>query len=252
MKRILWRNIAQTAIALGVLCLAWQIAYLAAGNELLVPSFSACLRALRNLLASAGFWQAFLGSFLRALIAFLLSVGLAGVLAVIAYLLPFFEGIVAPVVSALRSLPVMAVLLILLTLFSAGEAPVAVAFLSLFPMLYTAILSALKGIDRQLVEIARVYGAGVGKRIVSLYLPLTAPHILRESGAGLSFSVKLVVSAEILAMTAGSLGGMMWDARAYHETATLFALVGVAFVVGLILELSLSAVATVVEKKIRG
>ena len=185
---------------------------------------------------------------LRALEAFAISFVFALIFAIIAYLVPSFEKLFAPLASALRSLPVLAVLLILLSVFSAGQAPVAVAFLSLFPMLYTGILAALSGVDKQVIAISRVHGTPLWRKVTRIYLPLSAPYILRESGGALAFSLKLVVSAEVLANTAKSLGGMMQEAKIYAEIPELFALVFATFFVGLLLELAATALASYVQK----
>ena len=153
--------------------------------------------------------------------------------------------------SALRSLPVMAVLLILLSFLGAADAPVAVAFLSLFPMLYAGILAGLSSVNRRLVDASRVEGTRLFRRVTAIYLPLSAPYVLKEAGAALSFSVKLIVSAEILANTAKSLGGMMQEARVYAEIPQLFALVAVAFVAGLLMEMLVGLFAEWVEKKVK-
>ena len=251
MKKLLWKNVWQTLAAIAFLIVVWLVAYLIVGNELLIPNFVDSLKAGGKLFISAAFWRGLGMSMLRVLIAFGISFALALVFAVIAYMYPSFGGFLAPIVSALRSLPVLAVLLILLSFLGVGEAPIAVAFLSLFPMLYTGILAALSGIDKQLLEISRVYGASFWGRVGRVYLPLTAPYVLREAGGALSFAIKLVVSAEVLANTAKSLGGMMQEAKIYAEIPQLFALVGVSFVVGLVLELAMNIVALQVEKRIR-
>ncbi len=251
MKGCVWKNIGQSLAALAFLLAVWGIAYWATGNELLVPKPSESLKEGWALLRTAVFWQGVGGTLLRTAIAFLFSFSIALICAVLAYLFPWSQGMLAPVVGALRSLPVLAVLLILLTLFGAAYAPVAVAFLSIFPMLYTGILAALSGLDRQMIEAAKVCGTGVWRRATSIYLPLSAPYILRESGGALSFSLKLVISAEVLANTAFSLGGMMQEARLYAEIPRLFALVGVAFIVGLAVELLFSAFAAWAEKKVK-
>ena len=188
---------------------------------------------------------------LRALCAFIISFIFALVLAVIAYLYPMIERFLAPIVSVLRSMPVLAVLLILLFMMGAGEAPIAVAFLSLFPMLYAGILAALSGVDRHLIDMSRVCGTPLFRRVTAIYLPLASPYVLREAGAAISFSLKLVVSAEVLAATTKSLGGMMQDAKEYLELPQLFALVGVAFLVGLLLETLIEIFAAYVEKKVK-
>lgn len=250
MKRLLWKNIWQALSAIVFLVAVWGVAYFAVGNELLVPAFSKSLKEVGELFVSGAFWQGFSMSLLRAVYAFLLSFFVAAIFAVIAYLYPSFGGFLAPIVSAFRSLPVLAVLLILLSFLGAAEAPVAVAFLSLFPMLYAGILAALSSVDRRLIEVSRVEGTPLFRRVYAIYLPLSAPYILKETGAALSFSVKLVVSAEVLANTAKSLGGMMQEARVYAEIPQLFALVGVAFVAGLLMELVMALVAEAVEKRV--
>ena len=251
MKQLLWKNLWQCLAAIGFLVVVWVVAYFAVGNHLLIPSFSESIKEVGALLVSKGFWLGLGMSLLRAGIAFLISFVLAVIFAVVAYLYPTFGGFLAPVVSALRSLPILAVLLILLSFLGAGEAPVAVAFLSLFPMLYTGVLAAISGVDKHLIEVSRVQGTPLFRRVSAIYLPLSSPYILKEAGGALSFSLKLIVSAEVLASTAKSLGGMMQEAKIYAEIPQLFALVGLTFVLGLVLELSLSLLATAAEKKIR-
>ena len=84
-------------------------------------------------------------------------------------------------------------------------------------MLYAGILAALSGVDKHLIEVSRVCGTPTHRRVTAIYLPLASPYVLREAGAALSFALKVVVSAEVLANTAKSLGGMMQQARIYAE-----------------------------------
>ena len=251
MKKLVLKNLIQVGVATTFLLVVWWIAYHSVGNDLLIPPPSDSVQEIGALLTKALFWQALGGTLLRALVAFVISFLLAVVFAVIAYLLPWFERFFAPIVSVLRSMPVLAVLLILLSFLNAGQAPIAVAFLSLFPMLYAGVLAALSGVNNHLIEVSRVYGTPVWRRVTALYLPLASPYILKESGAALSFSLKLVVSAEVLSFTVKSLGGMMQDAKLYAEIPQLFALVGVTFVLGLILETAVGLLATVVERRVK-
>ena len=251
MKKLVLKNLIQVGVAIVFLLAVWWIAYHSVGNDLLIPPPSDSVQEIGALLTKVLFWQALGGTLLRALFAFVISFLLAVIFAVIAYLLPWFERFFAPIVSVLRSMPILAVLLILLSFLDAGQAPIAVAFLSLFPMLYVGVLAALSGVDSHLIESSRVYGTPVWRRVTALYLPLASPYILKESGAALSFSLKLVVSAEVLSFTVKSLGGMMQDAKLYAEIPQLFALVGVTFIVGLILETAVGALATVAERKVK-
>lgn len=103
-------------------------------------------------------------------------------------------------------------------------------------MLYAGISAALASVDPKLVEMSRVYRVPVRKRIFGLYLPSAAPYALREASAALSFSLKLTVSAEVLANTYQSLGGMLQEAKLYVEMPSLFALTILVLATGFLLE----------------
>lgn len=236
MKNTILKNCIQTLLSLVFLLVCYFAAYAIAGNELLVPAFADVCKQMGKLLLSGGFWAALGNTLLRTLLALGISFVLALIFALISYLLPPFNSFFTPVVSALRSLPTLAVLLILLVWWGAGDAPVAVAFLSLFPMLYTAVLAALSSVDKQLIDVGRVCGVTVKNSVFRVYLPLTAPYVTREGTAAFSFALKLVVSAEVVANTARSLGGMMQEAQGYLDLPKLFALVIVTFFVALCLE----------------
>ena len=249
---IVWKNLAQTGIAWAFLLVVWGIAYVAEGNELLVPSVGDCLHRMGKLLADGSFWRACFQTLNRVFLAFGTSFILAVIFSLISYMVPWFGGILSPIVSMLRSLPTIAVLLILLVVAGAGKAPIIVAFLSLFPMLYASMGAALAQVDGELLEMSRVYNVPVKKQIVSLYLPSVAPYVLREAGAALSFSLKLVVSAEVVANTARSLGGMMLEAKnLFADIPSLFALVILAFFFGLVLEALGALAANVVERRVK-
>ncbi len=233
---LLLKSLVQAVLTIGALCLFWTVAYYIMGNALLVPSFLDSMKALGTLLQESTFWIGFFGSIKRVLIAFVFSFFLAGAFALGSYLLPVFRGILLPILSLFRSLPTLAVLLILLVVSGAGEAPIIVAFLSLFPLLYTEFLTSLLGIDKSLLEMSKVYKVPLKRQIFKLYLPSIFPSILQSAGAGVAFALKLVVSAEVLAQTYQSLGGLMQEAKLFMEMPRLFALVCVTFIVGVLLE----------------
>ena len=248
MKKTVLKNCIAWAAATVALIGVWLIAYYAVGNSLLVPSFSDCMQKLGELFVSNVFWMSFFMTLKRVLIAFLIAFVFSAIFAIIAYLLPWFSVFFAPIVSVLRSMPVLGVLLIILVWSGADTAPIIVAFLSLFPMLYAGFGASLMGVDKRLVEMSHVYQVPIWRQIWLLYIPSAAPMALRETTAALSFCVKLVVSAEVLANTWKSLGGMMQEAKLYLDMPLLFALVCITFLTGLLLETIGGAIAAWVER----
>ncbi len=246
-----WKKTLCTLGAFGVLFLAWLIAFFCVGNPLLMPSPWKCFEKFGELLSSKSFWNGFSATCLRALSAFAFSALIALVLAVISYLLPSFRAFLTPLVAFMRALPTVAVILIILVFLTPDGAPVAVACLALFPMLYSSSLAAFLGVDGKLIEVCKVYRVPLRKRIFSLYLPYVSPYLIREGATGLSFSLKLTVSAEVLANTFKSVGGMMQESKIYLEIPTLFALTLFVVFVGLLVELVGGGLAALAERRVK-
>ncbi len=220
-----------------IMWLGWIIAYNLIGNEYILPSVTDTLLQLFITLRSAAFWTAFFNTVLRTLISFLLSLVLSSVLAIASYFNGVVRGILSPVMTAVRTLPTMAVILVLLIWTTPKIAPVAVTVLVSFPLLYACFLSALDNIDAGLLEMSRVYGVPLKQKIAKIYVPLSLPYVLSEIGSHLSFSLKVMVSAEVLAKTYQSLGGMMNEAKMYVEIPELLALTVIVILTGCVFEL---------------
>lgn len=237
------------AAAFFALFALWGVAYAYVGNPFLVPSLKDTFASLKQILADKQFYAAYFHTFSRVLQAFFISFLPALALAVLSYLYAPVRKITAIFVSALRSLPTMAVLLMILVWSTPNTAPVIVAFLALFPLLYTGVLSALFSVDDRYKSVCAVYKVPVYKQIFQMYLPQILPPVLRESAGALSFSLKLVVSAEIMANTFKSIGGWMQDSKIYLDMPRLFALTLLVVFTGLLLETLGNLIALAAERR---
>ena len=236
MKKLFKNSMFLSGLGLVFLVAVWGIAYAAVGNAYVLPSPLETAKAAGKLLGEGSFYLAFFATLGRTLLAFLTALVLGGGLAVLAYLLPAIEKALRGVMAVLRALPTMAVLLLVL-LASYQFAPVVVGVLTLFPLLYTATYSALVGVDKRLVEMSEIYRVPMRKRMAKLYLPMALPQWLREGISFLSFGLKLTVSAEILAFTYRSMGGLLQEANISAETAEMMALTVLVCLVGVVIEL---------------
>lgn len=223
-------------IPVGVLVVAifiWQAsAWITSSDATPLSTASAMI----NVLGEGAFWKGLGGTFLRALIAFSISFLLAFVLAVVSAWYDIVNRILAPVITVLRSLPTMAVVLIFILTVSADMTTVLVGMLVLFPTFYSALLPVSKSVSKDLVEISLVCGANRLQRLRYVYLPSMMPAVTENGISGLSLSIKLIVSAEVLSQTARSIGMMMQSAKAYLEIDRLIALTLIVVIVCLIID----------------
>lgn len=239
MKKFLLGKKFQIVYSLAALILVWVIWLIAAAsvkNDYLVPSFWDSAREFFALFAKGFFYKALGATILRTLIAYALSFVLALGCACLAARFKPFASFMRPLVAILRSLPTMAVLLLILVWLSPKIAPVAVAMLVLFPMTYSALFSAIGEVQGELLQMARVYNLSNGQILRGIYLPQIAPVMVEQTGDGLSFGIKLIVSAEVMASTYVALGGMMREAQIYLELPRLAALTLFAVLFGIAVE----------------
>ncbi len=236
MKKFFKNTIFLSVCGLAAVVVAWAIACAIIQNEYVLPSPWATAKAAGGLLGRGGFYWALLSTLGRAALAFFVALVLGVGLAVIAYLYPSFEKFLRGIVAVLRALPTMAVLLLILLGVSHAFAPVIIGGLTLFPLLYTAAYNALSGVDKDLLEMSRVYRVPVSVQIKKLYLPSALPALFREGVAALSFSLKLTVSAEVLAFTYRSIGGWMQEANLGYEIAEMTALTAIVCLLGVLIE----------------
>ena len=82
---------------------------------------------------------------------------------------------------------------------------------------------ALRAADGQLLEMARVFRMGAVNRLRGIYAPAFRPYCLSACRAALGLCWKAGVAAEVIGVRAGSVGGMLYDAKVYLELDALFA-----------------------------
>ncbi|MBE7088369.1 MAG: ABC transporter permease subunit [Clostridiales bacterium] len=229
-------NLIFSALSIIFVFVLWQVCFFIVGNDYLVPSLNDTVTEFFTLFSEAFFWKAFLNTFLRVLSAFAVSFILGAVCSILSVFFKPFNSFINPIITILRALPTMAALLIILLWLSPKTAPVLICVLVLFPLIYTQINAQINAIDSGILQMAKVYNLPFYKRLTKIYLPLTLPGIFLYSGSNLSFAIKIVVSAEVMANTLTALGGLMQTANLYLQTSRLAALTIVAVILGLLIE----------------
>lgn len=220
--------------------LVWIIASICVGNEYVVPAFGDTVKEAFALFADAFFWHAFANTLLRVGIAFFVSFILGGFCAALGAAFKPFGIFLKPIVAFLRTLPTMSVVL-LLSIWSMWitprVTPLIIAMLVLFPMVYSQFCAAIEQVDESLLQMAQVYEFTGAQKLKNIVLPLAAPYILSHVGSDLSFGIKITVSAEVMAYTFTSMGGLMQDAALFLQTGKLAALTLFTVFAGILIEM---------------
>ena len=162
---------------------------------------------------------------------------LAGVaLGAVASALPLVRRLFSPAIGVLRAAPVAAFTIVAMMWLKNDDLPAALSAAMVVPMMYSATVNAIGGIDRKLVEMARVFRLGEGKIFFAIKLRSVLPHIVSAAVSSLGFAWKAGIAAEIICRPDNALGSRILDAKAYLDTPTVFAVTAVTVILSLLLE----------------
>ncbi|MBR6119846.1 MAG: ABC transporter permease subunit [Oscillospiraceae bacterium] len=201
----------------------WQAASMLVGKPVLFASPLDTLRALLRLLPTGDYWAAVLGSLERIALGFLLALLLGLTLGVAAFRFPWLRELLAPLLTMMKTVPVASFIILILVWFGSRHLAVIVALLIVFPQIYFAALSGLGSASPELLEMARVFRVGKGKRAWQIYRPALFPYLITACGSALGMSWKAGIAAEVIGTPSRSIGEQMYLAKIYMDTAELFA-----------------------------
>lgn len=229
-------------VSLVLILLVWLACSSTINSALILPSpYQVCVKCF-ELLCQKSTYTAIFGTVLRVLISFCVCFVTAVSLATLATFFRPLDGALYPFLIIARAMPTMCILFLCLVWFSDFVSPMLVAVLVIFPMLYSSTKTAINGVDKNLVQMSNVYKVPKRVQLRSLFVPSVANRLFDDAVSAMGLSVKLIISAEAISRTGGSLGRFMSVSKGALETAELFAYTVIAVLIALAFELVLKLI----------
>jgi len=224
-KLTAWFLSAATALIL------WQALSSWINYPQLIPSVKGLLLSVVHLFSLPTFYLSLGATLLR---------GLAGVVAAFALALPigflcgkksFWFHYFNPLLSTLRSTPVIAfILLIILWLPTEAVAP-AIALMTMFPVLCENIIKGVQSINPDYKKLSFVYRINRRTQIRYIYLPALKPFIESGSITAFGFGWKAIIMGEVLSKPFAGIGVEMRTAQMFINVPDLIAWTFIAILV---------------------
>lgn len=227
----------------------WWLVALAVDKQIVLPTPYEVLQALVDIGATAKFWKAVGLSFLRVVAGFAAGSAAGIFLAVLSAKSNAAATLAMPVIGVLRAAPVASFIILALVWFKADVLSAVMAGIMVLPMVYSATLSAIEGIDRKLVEMGQVFRLSRGDIFFKIKVRSVIPAVITACSSALGFAWKAGVAAEVICHPKFALGSMLFDAKTYLETPEVFAVTAVTVVLSVVFERLLKRVAERAEIK---
>ena len=207
------------------LILIWYAVAAFINAPLILPYPHSVLLRLFELAETTLFWKAFLFTFLRVIIAFVISI-----------ITGFFSGLLAAdskcfaaflefPLELLRATPVIALILPALFWFTSDIVPVFVSVLMNLPIIITA---SQKGFEKNPENVEKLFKAGSRgftgfSAFFYIRLPAAMPAFLTGMESSFGLTWKVVAAGEVLSIPHHAAGSLMQQAQVHLESADVLA-----------------------------
>ncbi len=158
------------------------------------------------------------------------------VLAVLSYNFKAVKILLHPLIASIRSVPTAAVIILFLIWTDVKNLSILVSVFMTLPIIYVSILKGLEEVDKNLLEMAKVFRITALKKIIYIYISQILPYF--ESGGlnALGIAWKSGIAAEVIGIPTGSIGEVLYESKVYLNTVNLFSWAIVIIILGFISE----------------
>ena len=192
-------------------------------QPLLLPAPLEVAKRLVQLLPSPAFYATLGMTLMRTLLAYALGILGAVALGTLCLRFKLADLLLSPLLSAIRATPVTSFIVLALVWLSSSRVPVLTGMLMTLPVVCSALMQAVRGIDPKLLEMAKLYGFGRVKTLTQIYIPSAMPAFVSSCLAAIGLCWKAVVAAEVIGVPKLAVGSRLYEAKIYLETDSLLA-----------------------------
>lgn len=211
------------SLGIAFIFIFWLLLSVIINNQFAIPKIDKTFGALATLFKTKSTYSIIGQTLLRILLAISIGFAVSVILVILSTLSKKFKAFIFPIITLLKTVPVVVVILLFLFLFSRNTVPIYVALLVIMPLMYEAMLNGINNIDDSIINETKMISKTNLFVIKRVYLPLTKPYIILSILQSLGLGLKAMVMAELIAYTKNSIGKEMSDYRAFMDMEYIFA-----------------------------
>lgn len=214
----------------------WEIAAIAVGNGVLLPTPVDTFSALIKICGNAETWVSVGASVLRVTAGLVTGMLTGCILGCICAFSGLLSDFFTPLFSVIKATPVASFIILAFVWIPVNYVPVFTSFLIVAPIFQTGIFTALKNTDENMLEMARVYKMPFYRKITEIYAPCAAAAFTSALTSSVGMGWKASVAAEVICRNRQSIGGSLYTSKISLDTPDVFAWTFLVIVLSLIFE----------------
>ncbi len=189
----------------------------------IIPPVSLVFKRLIEILTSAEMLKNLGITFMRLIVAMILSI-LGGILlGVFIILIPKMKDVIREMLNIFEVVPPVSVLIITIMWFGMNGMPaIFIVVFTLIPLIALNVIDGSDEVDQKLLDMAKVFKLSKFDIIFKIYIPAIKEQLFTAVTIGLTMGSKILVMGEVLTTTTG-IGGSITTARLNLEPETVIA-----------------------------
>ena len=234
----------------------WQLASMLINQRILLVSPVRVILRLIELIPTEDFLASLLHSLLHITGGFLAALLAAGLLAALSARFRAASELLAPLMLAIRTIPVVSFIILALFFVSSKYLAILISFLMGLPIIYQNLLEGIRQLresqeSRQLIEMSRLFRLRPYRRMRYIILGQLMPYLRAACSSAIGLCWKAGAAAEVIGMPDKSIGEKLQQAKIYLNTPDLLAWTLVLVLVSLSFEKIFLKLLSTAEKKTR-
>ena len=214
----------------------WEIIALKIDKELILPDPISVFKRIGEWFFTEYFWEVILNSLGNILLGIIIGFILGTVTAILTTYIKPIEILFKPIMSLIKVTPVASFILLLILWMRRDTIPSFVSVLIVFPIVWANISQGIVSVDKELIEVAKVFKLSFLKKAIYLYIPSVLPSVLSALRSSIGLAWKAGISAEILSLPKETIGYEMFEAKNYLFRVDVFAWTIVIIILSFIIE----------------
>lgn len=243
-------KVIKTTISVVILISIWAlVTKMGVVSSYILPSPSKVLNSFFKMLQTGEIFEDIYISYIRVLKGFFVATLVAFLFAMVRIILPRCNDYYESIVQFLKNVPPLSLISLLILWFGIGETTkVGIIVLTAFFPIYLNTVKGFVSCDKKLLEVGEIYGYSEVDSFFKIRLPYAMSDILVGMRIGLGYSWRAIISAEMIAASAG-LGHMILFAQQMSRTDKVIVGILVIGVVGYITD---RLFALIIDKTLKG
>ena len=229
----------------------WEAVSLILNKPLLFPAPIMVIEKLIVLTTTLSFWKITLFSLLRVGAGIVIAIIFGSIIGVLCYFSKIFYSIISPFVTVVKSTPVASFIILFIVLIKNGNeiTPIIISSLMVFPIVFSNVYKGFESVDKNLIEVCKVYKISFKQRGSALYLPSLMPYFSSALLSSIGLGWKAGIAAEVLCTPKISIGRELFNGKQYFENVDVFAWTVTVVVISLVFEIFITKLFKVLLKK---